>query len=177
MTPHLSKLIKAFKFNTRKRIKNSYFSLLFSKSFHQYLRKLTAAKSPLLMCCVTKSGNQMKKFDFHDRKNILLLYLTFFFLKIQKNGQHDHKQLFSTQLQTWNRWKGVLLIILPAFSSIWCVKYFCKSQKKKKKSVRMGNIKHMLIWKIKYCETWSKCLSEIICKIQRIEFTEKWNLM
>ena len=46
MTPHLSKLIKAFKFNTRKRIENSYFSLLFSKSFHQYLRKPTAVQSP-----------------------------------------------------------------------------------------------------------------------------------
>ena len=29
------------------------FSLLFSECFHLYLRKPTAAKSPILVCCIT----------------------------------------------------------------------------------------------------------------------------
>ena len=50
ITSHLSKLIKAFKFYNWKRIESSYcFLYYFSECFHLYLRKPTAAKSPISM--------------------------------------------------------------------------------------------------------------------------------
>ena len=62
MTPHLSKLIKAFKFYNWKRIENSYcFPHFFSKRLNPYLRKPTAAKYLLFMCSISVAASQFWK--------------------------------------------------------------------------------------------------------------------